>query len=65
MSNVARCAELYARAQAIVPDRAFRLPIAHSIFGGAALKEVRGFVIDPPGDHVVETVDLSDGPARR
>ncbi|KQT54325.1 peptide ABC transporter substrate-binding protein [Aureimonas sp. Leaf454] len=62
MADVARRTELYAKAQAIFHDQAPWVPIAHSLFMVAARKEVKGFIIDPLGYHVVETVDLVDAP---
>lgn len=59
-SDVAKRIALYQQAQVIFHEQAPWVPIAHSIFMVAARKEVRGFIIDPLGYHVMENVDLVD-----
>lgn len=60
MPDMVRCSALYEKAEAIFHDQAPWVPIAHSVFMVATRKEVPGFVIDPFGYHVVETVDLAE-----
>ncbi|WP_152046784.1 ABC transporter substrate-binding protein [Aureimonas psammosilenae] len=60
ISEIGRRKELYAKAQRIFHDAVPWAPIAHANSMVATRAEVKGFVIDPLGYHIVENVDIAE-----